>query len=775
MFYYAEINSNHEVIATYALATESTNANYVAITEEQYTSGNIVGKFYNKLTGAFEALNYDIGYIGDANMVKEVGSNKLLSTRLDNMQAELNEKANDGDLAEVAKSGDYNDLANKPTIPTVPSALPANGGNADTVDGKHASDFATAAHNHDNDYADKTHTHAQNEVTGLETALDGKASATHNHDTAYAPKTHTHAQSEITGLATALNGKANATHTHDNYATTEDLEELSDTVGGKANASHTHAQGEITGLTSALANKANTSHTHDNYVTTEDFGTLEDTVEEKANATHTHAQGEITGLTSALAGKANTTHTHSDYATKTEVETLSDTVDGKANASHTHTLDGVTDTTSYVRMTPAERTKLQGIATGANATTVDSALSSTSTNPVQNKVINTALAGKAASSHTHDDRYYTETEVNNLLAGKAASSHTHTASDVGAAAATHNHAIADIANLASELGKKASLAATEITTVGTDLNNYTTGGMFSFSVASAPLNMPSNCTNGWLIVLPWSEGSGTIKQIWLRHGTSNSTDHFMYTRMRTNTAGWSNWSTVYTTKNPPTAAEVGAIDKSLQMTSDTGDISVSWSGKDVVAQIKALTSGMYTAYAPIGATNNPNSAESFRFMCHKTGSANYGWVMAYGGQGSVYTGYVDNGSWKGWKCIYDVNPQPLWTGASYMTEVHTITPSKSLSECRNGWLLLWSDYDPGDGANNTDFAASIIPKRAYTGQKWSGGQWYCDVPRYSAGSATDSEGRSIKLLLVHDTKIVGTEHNSAAPRNDIVLRAIYEW
>lgn len=33
--------------------------------------------------------------------------------------------------------------------------------------------------------------------------------------------------------------------------------------------------------------------------------------------------------------------------------------------------------------------------------TVDSALSSTSTNPVQNKVVNTALAGKAASSHAH--------------------------------------------------------------------------------------------------------------------------------------------------------------------------------------------------------------------------------------------------------------------------------------------------------------------------------------------------------------------------------------
>lgn len=31
---------------------------------------------------------------------------------------------------------------------------------------------------------------------------------------------------------------------------------------------------------------------------------------------------------------------------------------------------------------------------------------------------NIALQNKADSSHTHDDRYYTEAEVNNLLAGK---------------------------------------------------------------------------------------------------------------------------------------------------------------------------------------------------------------------------------------------------------------------------------------------------------------------------------------------------------------------
>ena len=33
---------------------------------------------------------------------------------------------------------------------------------------------------------------------------------------------------------------------------------------------------------------------------------------------------------------------------------------------------------------------------------------------------------QAKASHTHDDRYYTETEMNTKLAGKANSSHTHT-------------------------------------------------------------------------------------------------------------------------------------------------------------------------------------------------------------------------------------------------------------------------------------------------------------------------------------------------------------
>ena len=52
-------------------------------------------------------------------------------------------------------------------------------------------------------------------------------------------------------------------------------------------------------------------------------------------------------------------------------------------------------------MSSADKAKLDGIASGANKTTVDTSLSTTSTNPVRNSVVTNALNGKAATSHTH--------------------------------------------------------------------------------------------------------------------------------------------------------------------------------------------------------------------------------------------------------------------------------------------------------------------------------------------------------------------------------------
>lgn len=59
---------------------------------------------------------------------------------------------------------------------------------------------------------------------------------------------------------------------------------------------------------------------------------------------------------------------------------------------------GVASTSTAGLMSASDKTKLNGIATGANKTIVDSALSSSSTNPIQNKVIKTELEKKLSLS-----------------------------------------------------------------------------------------------------------------------------------------------------------------------------------------------------------------------------------------------------------------------------------------------------------------------------------------------------------------------------------------
>lgn len=130
-------------------------------------------------------------------------------------------------------------------------------------------------------------------------------------------------------------------------------------------------------------------------------------------------------------------------------------------ANHTHSNKSILDATT-ASFTSELLTKLNGIATGATKVTVDSSLSSTSTNPVQNKVINSALEGKVPTTRT----------VN----GKALSSNiTLSASDVGAdasgaatnAVSTHNSSSSAhsdirtlISNLTTEVGNKAASSHT---------------------------------------------------------------------------------------------------------------------------------------------------------------------------------------------------------------------------------------------------------------------------------------------------------------------------
>lgn len=535
-------------------------------------------------------------------------------------------------------------------------------------------------------------------VDGQNSGLD--ADMLDGHDTTYF------------ATATQLAGKADAAHTHSQYATNDDVEALETEVAGKANSTHTHAQSDITGLATALSGKANSSHSH----AQSDITGLATALQGKAAASHSHAQSDITGLATALGNKANASHSHA----QSDITGLDTALSGKAAASHTHSLDDVSETTAKKIMTADERTKLSGIAAGANKYThptshpasMITGLADVATTGSYNDLSDKPTA-MTPTAHTH-----AQSDVTGLataLSGKADTGHTH-----GAASTTAN-------------GFMSKEDKTKLNGIATGANKTTVDTALSASSTNPVQNKVINTA--------------------LAGKASTSHNH----------------NSAY-------------IAKSLQMTADDGDVFVSWSNQDVVAKIKALGSGMTTAYASIGTTNNPNSIESFRFMVHKTGSAKYGWVMAFGGRGSVYTGYVDNGTWRDWKAIFEASPAPLWTGAAYMSSPNstpqTVTPSKKLSECRNGWLLLWSDYDKDTKkANDSDFVTTMIPKRNPTGGDWGGKAFYCDIPRYMGSNVNDvdTERRIIKSIYIHDNCIKGSFNNDKDERNDVVLRAVYEF
>lgn len=182
------------------------------------------------------------------------------------------------------------------------------------------------------------------------------------------------------------------------------------------------------------------------------------------------------------------------------------------------------------------------------------------------------------------------------------------------------------------------------------------------------------------------------------------------------------------------SAITGLLD--LLLTDSTGNVKTTLTG-DVLSKIKALSVGMYTAYSMGGSssgnTNVPNATESWRYLIHKTGAI-FGWVLAFGTSGSIYTNYLDNGTWRGWKALWDANPDPLWapsngTSGYYMTAGHTVTPTKKLSECRNGWILVWSDYNSdATTTQDYDFTCSVIPKIHPNGGAWAGHSWLFDLP-----------------------------------------------
>lgn len=203
-----------------------------------------------------------------------------------------------------------------------------------------------------------------------------------------------------TEIDSKLGGKSNVGHNHDErYYTETEIDVKVNNINSQINS--------LIGFTATIVNslpstgevgvmylKLNTSasvegNIYDEYIWVnnkfEKIGSTETTVDLSGYVTQTE-------MNTQLANKANTNHSHT-----------SDSIDLEEGSEddiwiYEYRISRQSSVNSFVY---DHEKKLENIDDGANKTVVDSSLSSSSINPVQNKIVTNALNGKANSSHSH--------------------------------------------------------------------------------------------------------------------------------------------------------------------------------------------------------------------------------------------------------------------------------------------------------------------------------------------------------------------------------------
>lgn len=232
-----------------------------------------------------------------------------------------------------------------------------------------------------------------------------------------------------TEIDSKLGGKSNVGHNHDErYYTETEIDAKVNNINSQINS--------LIGFTATIVNslpstgevgvmylKLNTSasvegNIYDEYIWVnnkfEKIGSTETTVDLSWYVTQTE-------MNTQLANKANINHGHLSR----DIEINPDVEDGMWVDEYG--INRQTDVNCYVY---DHEKKLENIDDGANKTVVDSSLSSSSKNPVQNKVVNSALNGKSNTGHEHtsDEIHYAydqNVSVTTILENKAAKNHTH--------------------------------------------------------------------------------------------------------------------------------------------------------------------------------------------------------------------------------------------------------------------------------------------------------------------------------------------------------------
>lgn len=379
------------------------------------------------------------------------------------------------------------------------------------------------------------------------------------------------------------------------------------------------------------------------------------------------------------------------------------------NVTDSNTVYGNATASAAGLMSAADKAKLDGVAAGSNHVAVDAELSTTSTNPVQNKVIKSALDGKSNTGHTHDDRYYTESEINTKLNAKANSSHTHTkaqitdfptsmpASDVYAwakAASKPSYTISEVSGNLPASRISGTIAAANLPSYVDDVLEYASLSKFPTKGESGKIYTALDTNK----IYRWSGSAYVVISETVALGTTHSS------------AGYGDESRAaynHSTKTSGNPHHVTKTDVGLGNVDNTADsaknvkYAASAGSATTAATANALkvtelitqnlddtkTVGLYFASGSNGVKNKPTGVDAFGLEVKKTAKGSLVQVLTEGNANAMKTWIrqliVGASAWSAWAYYFDSNHTPTWSHVSGKPAFATVATSGSYKDLSN--------------------------------------------------------------------------------------------
>lgn len=292
-----------------------------------------------------------------------------------------------------------------------------------------------------------------------------------------------------------------------------------------------------------------------------------------------------------------------------------------------------------------------------------------------------------------------------------------------------------------------------------DLNTITEPGRY----------VCANCTNspttyGRMDILVWNEYK-TAK--WLTQIFYSDVNNKVYTRCSTNAEGteYTQWAMMYSTTNKPTPVDIGAA------TSDHNHDNVYLKKNATAEDVGARPSNWKPTWEDVQnkpstfTPSNHNHDSLYLGKTAKAESAKNADAIAWGNITNKPETFSPSTHNHDDRYLRDIQSTPLWRGYHHMTANETVRPSKPLSQCNNGWVIVWSDWDAGSQGQDWNFCYSYVPKNT----PWNGGQ------NHTFPLTAGENLWAIKTLYIYDTYFKGNSTNRDGANDDVVIRAVLEY